>query len=560
MTYLSVQPNLLATAATDLMEIRTAVASANAASAAQTTNLLAAAGDEVSAATATLFNSYGQDYLTVVAEVSAFHEAFERALTNSGFAYAATEATNAAAAKLDSIVAPIRSLLGGTSSPSLAGTVVSGPAGLARTAVDPVALVMGGSGVPIPTQGDINSALKYVAFPYTSAQGVYTPESLYPLSGYNTQTLSASVSQGVALLDAAIKAQIGLGNNVTVVGYSQSAIIASLEMNVLASQGNPYQGQISFTLIADLMNPNGGLFSRFAGLSLPSIGLDFYGATPSSTPYPTNIFTAQYDGYADFPRYPINVLSDLNAMAGILYIHGAYGGVDPFNLPTGFHLVDLPTSSADVATNYYMITYPYLPLLLPLRAIPIIGNPLADLLQPDLTYLVNCGYGDPNYGYSTGYADVPTGFGLFPSINPLTLAGDLVSGAGQGGAAFVGDIVGGLVSLASPAQAASALASVAVPALTMPTLAMPTAASVIAGAQQAASVAVPLLTPMADLAAAAFISVPQYDLELFADGIGQLFAGDPMGLINAIGNPIAATTGLETFLSLWTFSTFVSEI
>ena len=107
MSYLSVQPNLLATAATDLMEIRTAVASANAASATQTTNLLAAAGDEVSAATATLFSGYGQDYLRVVAEVSAFHEAFERALTNSGLAHAATEATNAAAAKLDSIVAPI---------------------------------------------------------------------------------------------------------------------------------------------------------------------------------------------------------------------------------------------------------------------------------------------------------------------------------------------------------------------------------------------------------------------------------------------------------------------
>ena len=33
-----------------------------------------------------------------------------------------------------------------------------------------------------------------------------------------------------------------------------------------------------------------------------------------------------------------------------------------------------------------------------------------------------------------------------------------------------------------------------------------------------------------------------------------------MGLINAIGNPVAATAGLETFLSLWTISTFLSEI
>jgi hypothetical protein len=558
--YLSVQPDLLATAATDLVDIRTTVGSANTAASAPISSLAAAAEDEVSAAIAALFSGYGQEYLRVGAVASAFHEAFERALTNSGLAYAATEAANAAAAELDSIVAPIRSLLGGTPSPSLAGTVVSGPAGLAPTAVDPVALVMGGSGVPIPTQNQINSVLKYVAFPYTSAQGLYTPEGLYPLNGYNSLTLSASVSQGVALLDAAIKAQIGLGNNVTVVGYSQSAIISSLEMNALASQGNPYQGQLTFTLLADPMNPNGGLLSRFAGLNLSSIGLNFYGATPASTPYPTNIFTAQYDGYADFPRYPINILSDVNALAGILFIHGAYGGVDPFNLPNGFHLVELPTSSADVATHYYMITYPDLPMLLPLRLIPFIGNPLADLLQPDLTLLVNLGYGDPHYGYSTGYADVPTGFGLFPSINPITFAGDLISGAGQGAAAFVGDIVGGAVSLASSAQAASALASVAAPSLTMPVLAMPTAASMMQAVQSAAPGGVPLLTPMVDLAAAAFISVPQYDLELFADGMQQLLAGDPMGLINAIGKPIAATTGLETFLSLWAVSTFLSEI
>lgn len=31
-------------------------------------------------------------------------------------------------------------------------------------------------------------------------------------------------------------------------------------------------------------------------------------------------------------------------------------------------------------TNYYMITTPNLPLLDPLRAIPVIGNPVADLL------------------------------------------------------------------------------------------------------------------------------------------------------------------------------------
>lgn len=77
----------------------------------------------------------------------------------------------------------------------------------------------------------------------------------------------------------------------------------------------------------------------------------------------------------------------------------------------------LPTSPGyNGVTNYYMITTPNgLPLLEPLRLIPGIGNPLADLLQPDLTMLVNLGYGDPHYGYSTAPADVQTYFGLFPT-------------------------------------------------------------------------------------------------------------------------------------------------
>jgi hypothetical protein len=44
------------------------------------------------------------------------------------------------------------------------------------------------------------------------------------------------------------------------------------------------------------------------------------------------------------------------------------------------------------------LPYPdnYLPLLQPLLGFPVVGKPLADLLQPDLMALVNWGYGDPN--------------------------------------------------------------------------------------------------------------------------------------------------------------------
>lgn len=61
--------------------------------------------------------------------------------------------------------------------------------------------------------------------------------------------------------------------------------------------------------------------------------MTLYGATPSDTIYPTNIYTLEYDGWADFPRYPLNLLSDLNAELGIAFVHGQYPSLDPSALP-----------------------------------------------------------------------------------------------------------------------------------------------------------------------------------------------------------------------------------
>lgn len=51
----------------------------------------------------------------------------------------------------------------------------------------------------------------------------------------------------------------------------------------------------------------------------------------------------------------------------------------------------------------------------PVRAIPVIGNPLADLLQTDLAYLISWGYGGP--------ANVPAPSGLFPQLSDTTALG-----------------------------------------------------------------------------------------------------------------------------------------
>jgi hypothetical protein len=555
MTTLMTQPHLLTAAAGDAQQINSAISQARAAAAGPTTGVLAAAEDEVSAVTAQLFGAYGQEYQAMLQQASLFHDQFVAALSSAGNAYAGAEAAAS-------------NMLG-----------ANGAGALHSAQETSIGLYMGGSGLPVPPPKyveAVNNWVKY-AFPgiTVNAQALFTPEGLYPLTGVKTLPLNTSVSQGVEILESAITQQITAGNSVSVLGYSQSAIISSLVMQNLLHATSPMASQLNFTLIGDPMAPNGGLLERFAGLNLPSLGLDFYGATPPNTQFPTHIFTLEYDGYADFPKYPINFLSDLNAFAGIYFVHGTYPDINPSALPPGDHLITLPTSPGYTGvTTYDMITQPNLPLLDPLRAIPVIGNPLADLVQPDLTYLVNWGYGNPLYGYNTGYANVPTPFGVFPPLSATTaLPGLLASGAQQGAAAFVSDISAmappSLPSLAFSAGGGASIGGFSLPAQLST---IPSPDSIIGALQTANTTAVNFVTnalaqsyavllPTADIANALLTSMPSYDVNLFLSGIEQAINGDPTGgLIYAFGAPIAADTALVTLASGFELEVLVGAV
>jgi hypothetical protein len=561
MTTLLTEPQLVETAAAHVAEIRSEISEAKAAAAGPTTGLAAAAQDEVSAATAKLFGAYAQEYQSVLTKAGVLHGEFAAALASAGNAYAATEAVNASAI---SRVAP--TLTSAVVQPPLQGTTIG--------------LIMGGSGLPIPPPSYITATLNYINHNFnvlpSNANPLFTPEGYYPLI-LKSLPLNTSISQGLQILDSAIKSTLatpGVGS-VAILGYSQSADISSLEMlnlaNPMLNPNPPTANQLGFTLLGDQMNPNGGFFARFPGfggqpLTFPSLGLTLYGATPSNTIYPTNIYTLEYDGWADFPQYPINFISDLNAFAGIAFVHGTYPDLNPSALPPGYSLQTLPTSPGYTGvTNYYMITTPNgLPLLEPLRAIPVIGNPLADLLQPDLTTIVNLGYGNPNFGYSTGPADVQTYFGLFPHVSQAVIAQDLVAGAHQGTTAFMGDIHAEAtgVSLSSVSHSLASMTATGaadVHALTHAlTAASLSPTSIIEGIQGAvtnfangfSSTAANLygaLLPTADVLNAVVTVIPAYDVNLFLSGIQQALDGNVLGgLEYALVAPIAADTGLLT--------------
>lgn len=455
MTSLITVPETLASTAADVQGIGSAINAAGASAAGQTTGVMAAAEDEVSAAIANLFGAYGREYQAALSQAAAFHNEFTRALAAASSSYAQTEAANAALISgiSNEVSAPIRTLLGQT---PVTGGASSGGSSVISTvrlaAADPlVALIMGGTNNPEPDTLYLNSALNYIAqrFPGYIPQALFTPEQFWPVTpGLGNLTFGQSVAQGVTLLNNAIHQQITAGNGVVVFGYSQSATIATNEIvNLMASGFTPAGQSLSFTLVGNPNNPVGGILERFPGFYIPFLDVFFNGATPPNSPYPTSIYTAQYDGIADLPQYPLNLVSDLNAFMGYFFVHNTY----PLMTATQVHnAVPLPTSpgytSGGGQTQYYMLMTQNLPLLEPIRAIPYAGPPIADIFQPDLRVLVDMGY--MGYGPGANYANIPTPAGLFEIPNPFTIIPDLALGAVQGpyGAAVEIGVEAGLLS------------------------------------------------------------------------------------------------------------------
>ncbi|HEX7321670.1 MAG TPA: PE-PPE domain-containing protein [Mycobacterium sp.] len=433
-----------------------------------------------------------------------------------------------------------------------------------------IGLVVGASGRPIPGADYVGAANDlYIdnplhpiypgtTYPGVLANGVFTPEGLYPMTGVKSLVLnypldsdgfpaqSTSVGQGITILNHDINANVAAGHASTVFGYSQGSTLAGLAMEKLDPSGTPSDLPVQYLLIADPSNPNGGLLERFNGyettsgdshvlpLNLPALGVSFDGATPADD-FTTSIYSTEYDGFADFPRYPLNLLSDLNAFLGIALIHPNYlnaaGGLPG---PTAEQIANatlLPGSEhsptdpcAGCLTDYYLIDHPA-----PLVA--MLPKPLQDLLGPDLTYLINLGYGDGSLGYSDAPANVPTPFGLFPDVSMSTILDHLASGWDAGMKAFAGD-------LSDPSAVAWAAPSAAVATATAADPASFT--DIVNALSSAASSAYAALLPTTDIVNSLVTSLPAYDLSLFTDNLGS---GD---LIDAFGLPAAATTALFT--------------
>lgn len=447
MSFVITNPEVLTSVCSDLTGIGSRISEANAAAVAPTTHVLAAAGDEVSAAVAALFGARGQAFQTLSARADAFHREFVRALTGASSSYAAADAT---------ATGPLQAAAGGfyraiqqaNENLLIAFTNV---VGRLEQPIAPFFEQMFAPPVPppIPFPTPINGAVSLIVFGTgynvlpsnllaLTAQvyglpggfgAVWQPNQFFPFTPYlGNQTWGQSISQGVHYIDQAIQAEVANNaTNITVWANSQGSATATLEIRHLMSTGAPLQNQLHFVLTGNPNNPDGGIAERLVGWYQP--GLDFYanGATPPNSPYPTTIYTNQYDMVGNFPQYILNPVSDVNAIMG--YFFGSHLYV-PADVGAA---IQLPTSPGYTgSTTYYWIPHQNLPLVEPLRRFfpAPFGSAMADLLQPDLRVLSDMGYASGNY------ANIPTPGQFFELPDPFTIVPDLAEGALQGATAF----------------------------------------------------------------------------------------------------------------------------
>ncbi len=320
-------------------------------------------------------------------------------------------------------------------------SMMSGPVSRADNLDETLnALMMGGTFQPTPGAQWMDSIINDYLDPATGASytgvAVTTPE---------TVPLAPSLQGGLTDLQAAMAQQQATdpGAPYLIEGYSQSALIAvdeELQLAATGAAGQPVP-DVTVALLGSGMRPNGGIFERFDGFYLPGAEVNANGAEPTDTGIPTIDIAAQYDGFADFPQYPINLLADLNDLFGIIYAHGNYGGLLR-NIIPGATFTPLPTGSYDYATDYvlgssqivrqvtgdttfYFIPTTELPLLDPLATLGVPESVL-NIVQPALQVIIEAGY-----DRSIPFAD-PTPAQLIPTVDPVTFTFEFANAVVQG--------------------------------------------------------------------------------------------------------------------------------
>jgi hypothetical protein len=248
-------------------------------------------------------------------------------------------------------------------------------------------LMVGGAGQPVLSEVEMAAVLapRYAG---DTRVPVEWPAQAWPQTGLTSLTMGQSVAIGIEQLDEAVDESSG---PTVVLGISQGSLVVDAVQRRLAADPSRID-ELSFVTIAD-MNRGNGIFTHFRGVYIPI--LDYTPQPEPVTPYDTLVVAKEYDGWADFPDRPWNLVATMNAIAGSGIVPGFTGvhdatvsanlsQVPPKNITT-------TENSLGGVTTSYLVPTRDLPLLQPLRdwGVP---KPLVDTVNQLLKPVVDAGY------------------------------------------------------------------------------------------------------------------------------------------------------------------------
>ncbi|MGV0625462.1 PE-PPE domain-containing protein [Mycolicibacter minnesotensis] len=309
--------------------------------------------------------------------------------------------------------------------------------------------IMGPTTIPDPTVGGYMDAVLNLflqppapwfpgqpTFASTDFAGLITPNQFCPLVCLPPPdpylTFAQSVARGAEILHAALVPQLHNGDNITVFGYSQSATVSTQVMIDLLAQAAAGGGAgydldaLNFVLIGNPSSPLGGVLTRFPAYPLLTdqpVNLPFLGIPLSIGPTPTSGFdidsyTGEYDGLANFPQNPLNLLAMVNALIGTATVHFSYIDFD--------NLADTVDLGRIGDTDFYLIPQ-QLPILWPIYQLGDFGKVVGDALAPMLKLVIDWAYGNPGNPF--------VGVNGTDAVGPwaVNAGGELADGAGVAG-------------------------------------------------------------------------------------------------------------------------------
>jgi pimeloyl-ACP methyl ester carboxylesterase len=179
-----------------------------------------------------------------------------------------------------------------------------------------------------------------------------------------------------------------IDGQVVVIGESMGSMVASRVAVELANSGPdaPSTDDIRFVLIAP---PEAGIAEYFKeGTFIPL--LNYRISRVPESKYHTTIVIGEYDGWADPPDRPWNVVSLANAVMGMAFVHGPpISAADPASVPKANTTVRTNSLGGTVVTH--LVPTENLPLTQPLRLIGI-PDKVVDRADRVLRPIVDAGY------------------------------------------------------------------------------------------------------------------------------------------------------------------------